>query len=130
MERQRKIVIIDDDPDVRWMLEKFLQKIGYKNEILQADNGLDGLKLVLTSDLPGLVITDCQMPGLTGEEVIKAVREIHSSLQLPIILVTGQRNFSPPDGCNYVLEKPLDLDKFEAVVSQFVPLTNKTHGVS
>ena len=125
MIQKQKIVIIDDDRDMRDALKMFLRANDYQGEIHEANNGATGLRLIEAVE-PNLVFTDLKMPELNGDEVIKAVRLRRSSLELPIILITGEEEVTCPDGCNQLMEKPIDLDRFRAVVSQFVPLVLKT----
>ena len=103
-----KILIIDDDKISLKVIKEILERLGYKT--IQAENGEAGLVLVRTEQ-PDLVITDFQMPGMNGLEVLD---EIHkTNLGLPVILLTGYGDVpltikSIQLGAFDYLEKPID----------------------
>ena len=81
-----RVLVIDDSDDVREFLTEYILKPkGF--EVLQASNGLMGLEMAL-SQKPDLMITDQQMPGLTGLDVLQKLRERDSDI--PAILMTGE----------------------------------------
>ena len=80
----KKILIIDDDKAFRVILKDVLIKEGYL--LLEAANGEKGLELV-RSEHPDLVITDFQMPGLSGLDVLEAIMKL--KIGIPVILITG-----------------------------------------
>lgn len=82
----RKILLVEDDNNVRAMLRMLLQKDSY--DVLEAVDGEDGL-LKLTAELPDLVISDLAMPNLDGREFVKRVREEDHLAQLPIMVLTA-----------------------------------------
>jgi len=67
-----KILIIDDDSSLRRVLEYNLQQEGY--EVVTASDGASGLRL-FAEQSPALVITDLKMPGMTGFQLLSAVKE-------------------------------------------------------
>jgi DNA-binding NtrC family response regulator len=79
-----KILIIDDDKWIRTMLKEIIHKEGYA--VIEADNGEHGLEMV-RKEHPDLVITDYQMPGIDGLEVLAQIRKLN--IILPVILLTG-----------------------------------------
>jgi DNA-binding NtrC family response regulator len=80
----RKILIIDDDTSLRRVLEYNLQEEGY--EVFAAADGGEGL-LCYDEQQPDLVITDLKMPGISGFQVLKAIRERSSGL--PVLVITA-----------------------------------------
>ncbi len=82
-----KILVVEDDPSVRELFKVLLEGEGY--EILQAENGVDGLKRA-EQDLPDLMILDLMMPDEDGETVLGKLRS-HSVLsEVPILVVSGK----------------------------------------
>ena len=79
-----KILIIDDDKLIRMLLKKTLLKEGYT--VIETEDGERGLELV-RKEHPDLVITDFQMPGIDGLEVLSEIRKL--KINLPVILLTG-----------------------------------------
>jgi two-component system response regulator AtoC len=80
----KKILIIDDDKTFRVILKEVLIKEGY--HLLEAPSGEKGLELV-KSEHPDLVITDFQMPGLSGLDVLQAIVKMKTGI--PVIMITG-----------------------------------------
>jgi len=80
----RRILCIDDDPDALRVLSEYLLLEGY--EVLSAPDGASGIQMLTLEDVQ-LVITDLNMPGLTGMDVIEIVHKNYPHLQ--IIVVTG-----------------------------------------
>lgn len=82
-----KILVVEDDPSVRELFKVLLEGEGY--EILQAENGLDGLKRA-EQDSPDLMILDLMMPDEDGETVLGKLRS-HSALsEVPVLVVSGK----------------------------------------
>ena len=79
-----KVLIIDDDPQLRLSFERLLQEEGY--QVSSAVSGEDGLKIV-KNGAPDLVITDVRLPGMDGLETFKAIRSMDS--RLPVIVMTA-----------------------------------------
>ena len=72
---ERVILLVDDEESVRDALEGVLSREGYK--VLQADSGEAGLRVLKEERGVQLVISDHNMPGMTGIEFLKLVRERH-----------------------------------------------------
>ena len=103
-----KILIIDDNKLILKTLRESLSKMGYT--VIEAEDGEAGLLLVRTEH-PDLVITDFQMPGIDGLEVLSKIRKLYISL--PVILLTGFGDVvltikSIQLGAFDFLEKPID----------------------
>jgi len=86
---KKKILIIDDTDLMVKLTTDILTEKGY--EVVSANNGLDGIKMVMT-EKPDLVLLDIVMPGLDGFEVCKLLREDESNNLMPIIMLTAQGN--------------------------------------
>lgn len=84
--RQRTVLIVDDVEDNRVLLERTLQSAGYRT--LSADGGRSALDFVNT-ETPDIVLLDWMMPGLSGLETLKAIRDFHSAARLPVIMCTA-----------------------------------------
>jgi len=86
MDKPKKILIVDDEPIGRQLLEAILYPEGY--EIIFAENGETALELIF-SELPDLVLLDVMMPKMDGFEVCKRVRDHAESAHIPIFLITA-----------------------------------------
>ena len=65
-----KVLVVDDDPFSRRLLQNYLERWGY--EIVQAENGLEAWKLLQGQDFP-LVLVDWMMPEMDGVELVHGV---------------------------------------------------------
>lgn len=82
---RKKIVIVDDEPEILDLFEIFL----YKDfEVFTASNGFDGLKVVKEVQ-PDCVITDIMMPALDGIKFLNRFRKIERMEHVPVIAVTA-----------------------------------------
>ena len=82
---RKLILVIDDDPDQRRLLERMLSGAGYV--VQAAPDGEAGLKLALTSP-PSLIILDVMMPKMNGYQTCRALRKDPATSGLPIIVLT------------------------------------------
>jgi two-component system cell cycle response regulator len=83
-----KILIADDSIVSRHLLEATLRKWGY--DVMVACDGAEALELLQREDAPGLIILDWMMPGMTGVEVCKRIRERDSEPYTYILLLTSK----------------------------------------
>ncbi len=84
--KKEKILIIDDDADIRDVLELSL---GDYYTVFAAVNGKEGLEMVKTKN-PDLIITDYNMPVMTGPDFVRQLRKDILLRHLPVIMLTGK----------------------------------------
>ena len=82
-----KILVIDDTPNVRVLLDILLRQQGY--EVVLADNGWMGLQLYRQQH-PDVILLDLNMPELDGVTVLKQIRGV--DLNQPVVILTGDSN--------------------------------------
>lgn len=92
MDLNMKILVVDDFATMRRIVKNILNKIGFTN-IIEADDGSTALE-VLKKDKVDLIMSDWNMPNVTGLELLKAVRSNESMKDMPFLMVTaeGQHN--------------------------------------
>ena len=83
-----RILIAEDDPVSRRMLEAFLQKSGY--QVVTAVDGVDALRILESEEAPALAVLDWMMPGLEGPQVCQRVRARPDRPYTYILLLTGR----------------------------------------
>ncbi len=115
-----KILIIDDDRLIRRIIKDTLLKTGY--DVLEAESGEIGLHLV-RNEHPDVVITDYQMTGITGLEVLSEVNKLKSGI--PVILLTGFGDVvltikSIQLGAFDYLEKPINPEQLRTIVANAI----------
>lgn len=81
-----KFLVVDDSPTMRRIVINALKTFGY-SELTEAEDGQDALNKLL-SDPVDFVITDWNMPNMTGLELTKAIRSNDALKHLPILMVT------------------------------------------
>src|SRR5690625_877186 len=79
-----KILIIEDEEGISKIIKSYLEKEGY--EVLQAFDGREGLDIFNSEDID-LVLLDLMIPEISGEELIK---EIRNKSEIPVIMVTAK----------------------------------------
>ncbi len=80
------ILVAEDFPAIREILCDFLSRLGYK-KVTQAKDGYEAMELIKQQEFD-LMFLDWNMPGLTGIEVLKNVRENPQYRDVPVIMVT------------------------------------------
>ncbi len=103
-------LVVDDSMLVRYTVCRFLQERGFKVEA--ASNGKEALE-ILARVQPDLIVTDMQMPQMSGSELITALKSRVETCNVPIIVVTGRASgFSEGDKrANFSISKDIDVDK-------------------
>ncbi|MBU2559340.1 response regulator [archaeon] len=115
-----KILIVDDDPDFLFVLNRILTKDGH--EVIQAEDGAEGLKIA-ESEKPDMVFLDVMMPDMNGWEVCKRLKAASPNLPVSMCSVLSE----PEDieksirfsGADDHLTKPLSFNKVLDAVSHF-----------
>ncbi|MFA7383226.1 MAG: response regulator [Desulfurivibrionaceae bacterium] len=83
-----KILVVDDFATMRRIIKNILTQLGFKN-IIEADDGTTALN-VLKSEKIGLIISDWNMPKMTGLDLLKTVRADAGMAATPFIMVTAE----------------------------------------
>jgi two-component system, cell cycle response regulator len=114
---KRRILVAEDDPVSRRVLEAFLAKWGY--EVILAANGTDALEILEKQDAPRLAVLDWMMPGLEGVQVCQRVREGATRPYTYMVILTarGQKEdlLKGLDmGADDYLTKPFDAQELRA----------------
>lgn len=114
------VLIVDDERSVRYALEALLQGEGH--EVLTASGGDEALALARRHDV-AMVITDLAMPGMTGLELLAALRKNDATLPVVVITAHGNERVAVEAmrvGAYDYLPKPFDNDHVTAVVARAV----------
>jgi DNA-binding NtrC family response regulator len=118
-----RILIVDDDPGQRSLLDSFLRSQGF--DTVTVASGEQALETLRGGGI-GMMISDVRMPGLSGLETMRRARKEHAVL--PILLVTAYADIREAvgamrDGALNYLAKPIDLDELLATVQQATGIT-------
>ncbi|MBK8186010.1 MAG: chemotaxis response regulator CheY [Cellvibrio sp.] len=88
MDKNMKILIVDDFSTMRRIIKNLLRDLGFSNTH-EADDGQTALPMLKNGDFQFLV-TDWNMPGMTGIDLLKAVRADEKLSTLPVLMVTAE----------------------------------------
>jgi len=124
---KEKILIIDDEPDIRDILNIKLSKFYLVSE---ATNGQDGLRIAKSMS-PDLIITDCNMPGMNGYEFCALLRQDIILRHLPVIMLTAKNETQDmvdgiESGADDYLVKPFDPDTLLARIRMILKRTTRS----
>jgi DNA-binding response OmpR family regulator len=86
-----KVLIVDDDPDIRTLYKLVLRREGL--EVIEAESGYEALSKV-RREPPALVLLDVMMPEMDGYEVCRKLRSDPETAHLPILLISGKSTVS------------------------------------
>jgi DNA-binding NtrC family response regulator len=116
----KKILIVDDELNMRLVLSAMLKKEGY--EISAASDGKEALQ-ILKSNKFAVVITDLKMPGIDGMELLSAMTEHYP--EIPVIMITAHGTIATAvealkKGAFDYITKPFDLDDLKNIVSKAI----------
>ena len=114
----KKILLIEDNEQNRYLVRFFLQKHGY--EVMEANSGPEGIESAERTR-PSLIILDIQLPGMDGYSVARRLNESSLTKGIPILMVTsyamaGDREKGIAAGASGYVEKPIDPETFLAEV--------------
>ena len=127
------VLIVEDHPDSREILSLLFSSLGYT--VLEADDGYEALRIAADTH-PDLIITDFGLPEMDGLELVRRLRAKNTdSNALKIALVTAydRKDYLAPAreaGCDLVVGKPIDLDKFDRLLDLLPPDSQTQYGVA
>jgi chemosensory pili system protein ChpA (sensor histidine kinase/response regulator) len=122
VEHERVIVVADDSISVRKFVGRMLEKNGYRVKL--AADGLEAAELVAQHGCH-LVITDLEMPRMTGYELMVQLRQNPQTRRIPVMVVTSRagakhRDRAMKEGATSFLTKPVQEDQLIAAVEQLI----------
>lgn len=118
-----KVLIIDDDPDIRLIAVAFLSGRGGMT-VLEAGSGEDGVALA-EQELPDVILLDAVMTGMDGPATLAALRERETTASIPVIFLTGlsgadeQHRLEQLGACG-VLSKPFKASALASTVLELL----------
>jgi len=112
---KKKILVVDDEPDVITYLETLLNQAGF--EVISAGDGKEGLDRA-KKEKPDLVLLDLLMPKNTGVDFYRKMRKDHEVANTPVIIVSAiaGRNLAVKEAVA-VFDKPVEPDQLLASIN-------------
>ncbi len=108
MTNATRVLVVDDNEDCLQLVSRMLRGQGF--DVMAASDGAGALE-ILTDESPDIVLLDVMMPGMTGFEVLEAVRQSAKNYALPVIMLTASTNDDDvmsayQYGSDYYITKP------------------------
>lgn len=122
MNEKKRILIIEDEPDISRTIELHLSSLGF--EVLAAFDGKNGLKMAKISK-PNLIILDLGLPQLPGEEICRELRKEEGHQDIPIVMISAKgtdadRVIGRVIGADCYISKPFDLGLLENKIKELL----------
>jgi CheY-like chemotaxis protein len=127
-----KIVVLEDDTATRRLICAVLKKYGH--DVVDVDNGAEGL-LIVMAEQPDLVVSDVEMPKMTGFEVLQNIRQDSDTADTPVILLTSRLSRADmrhgmSNGADDYITKPFEpaelMDSVNAQLSRLAHRRNQS----
>jgi diguanylate cyclase (GGDEF)-like protein len=112
-----KILVVDDNAELRFVIKALLTQHGW--EVVTASNGDEAYALLQRDDAPALAIVDWMMPGMSGPELCRKLRETDETGRTYILMLTGRRDTDDmvtalDSGADDFIAKPFNIDELQA----------------
>lgn len=120
---KHKILVVDDEPDVRQSARMMLEFLGY--EVEAAGSGEEALRMFREKEF-GAVVTDYAMPGMKGDQLCALIKQINPDC--PVLMITAYAEMLRASGNQLpgvmcVLPKPFLLDQLKSALERIWPAT-------
>jgi two-component system alkaline phosphatase synthesis response regulator PhoP len=126
MAEMKKVLIVEDHPDMRELLEWQVELMGFKP--ISAKHGKEGLERAI-AEKPELILMDIMLPGIDGWEAARALRANPETKSIPILAATAL--FRDSDlkscmdaGCDSYIVKPFTFQELQEKVKKFFSLAS------
>ena len=121
----RRILYVEDNYQNFRLVMRMLQRENGEYEIIQAEDGLTGLKLAREIE-PDLILMDINLPDIDGAEATRRLKADEDLGRIPVIALTANAMVGDQEryldaGCDGYLRKPLSRADLRAVLTEFLP---------
>jgi CheY-like chemotaxis protein len=123
MDEQKSLLIVEDIPGIRELLELTLRFKGY--EVMSAQNGEEALEMI-QNRRPALIITDILMPRMDGFTLIYRLRADQETQGIPVVFLSAtyvspeDKAFATTLGASRFIEKPIDMENFLQAIADLL----------
>ena len=109
---KKKIMVVDDEPDVTYTIELNLKMSDSDYEITRVDSGEQCIELLKNNEIPDLILLDIMMPGMSGVDTYEKIKGNPSWKGIPVVFLTAKVDDATDEeheslGEDYI-EKPYD----------------------
>ena len=119
LKSRKRVLEVDDDPDIREMVSKLLLSEGY--EVVSAVHGQDALEKMEGGFRPDVILLDLMMPVLNGFDVLRVMHRTPRWSSIPVVIVSANQGLDlVARGTAAIISKPFDLDVLLNTVRQLL----------
>ena len=108
-----RLLLVEDDVDARELLATLLRDAGY--QVAEAGDGRDALASIMREP-PSLLITDCNMPNMTGNELVELLASDERWCSIPAIVISALKQPALPANVIVFLAKPFTMEQIQVAV--------------
>ncbi len=118
----KTILVVEDFEDNRFMMRRLLEMSGY--HVIEAINGQEAVTMA-ERERPHLILMDLSLPQIDGLAATRQIRQLAGLATVPIIAISAHdtsdfRKDALAAGCNEYLTKPVDFDRLESLLTQWL----------
>jgi CheY-like chemotaxis protein len=117
------ILLVDDDPDCRMLIRDAISECKVSNSVFEVSNGREAIEFLNRRGpfagvpRPGLIYLDLEMPGMNGQETLKAIKADPKLRDIPVVMMTGvsdekEMQTAAANGANSYTLKPANVEQF------------------
>jgi len=118
----KKIMIVDDNPDLLYMVKKGLERIDEGYKVTSANGGKECFELLKKGDMPDLILLDVMMPEINGWDVFTKIKENPTWREIPIVFLTAKTDdYSKGFGkitANDYITKPYEIKDLKIAIEK------------
>ena len=132
--KTKKILVVDDSQDDLMFTTRAFRKLNFNEELIVANDGVEALEYLFGNNgnsgcdpesLPSLVLLDLKMPKINGLDVLRKIRAVEKTKQVPVVMFTSSNEekdiiASRKLGANKFIQKPLNIHDFNKVIAQII----------
>lgn len=122
-QRPITILLVDDDPDCRLLIRDAIAECRVANDVFEACNGIEAMEFLqgrgrhAGAPKPGLIYLDLEMPGMNGQETLRAIKADPRLRDIPVVMMTGvadekEMQIAAANGANSYTLKPANVEQF------------------
>lgn len=87
---KKKVMVVDDNPDLLYMIKKNLQRLDDQYKIIDVKSGKECLELLKNNEIPDLILLDIMMPEMNGWDVLARIRDEAVWEKIPVVFLTAK----------------------------------------
>jgi CheY-like chemotaxis protein len=125
----KTVVIVDDDPGVRYTIKNGLEALDPEYNVLSAESGMKCLEILKNNPSPDLILLDIMMPDMSGWETFNRIKENSTWKDIPIIFLTARTDDTARRAGSFLgedyIEKPCEIPELKRRIERVIQSSSK-----